>query len=349
MKFSALALAILIALPVAVGYAETPTPTPTPTVTSVAPFPSSAHYLRAFRGPEEDSWYVYASGFTPRQPYLIGEVACAELPCDRPIQSAVNDLVKEDGTMTFFVQLPPAPNASGDRLLAIVPGTLTGPGAMQGGESVPADAPTITVAGHNPGTGLGYPKGTTTGIAAVDEVIALSQALNSDAVRSRFVFRDGATLSGAPVTGIASWQCAPFIFSKDNLAQSEYPAGLVYAVFRIPADPGLPLRYQDAKYGIAWYDGGAGTPLGGLTLVSEDGRIVGTEIRCGTTPGYHVHNFTDFVLAPFDGQPPATATPGPPPTGNTVAPRSRSNLPACGMAIAVSLCVAGVALGFRRK
>jgi hypothetical protein len=77
----------------------------------------------------------------------------------------------------------------------------------------------------------------------------------------------------------------------------------------------LPLRYQGASYGIAYYDGGAGIPLGGLILVSDTGQIVGTEIRCGTTPGFHVHNFTDFVLPPFVGPAPATVTPQPPNTG----------------------------------
>ena len=347
MKFSTLALAILLALPVAVSHAETPTPTATPTVTSVAPFPSTPHYLRAFPGPEEDSWYVYASGFTPREQFLIGEVACATVPCDEPIRTPVNDLVKDDGTMTFYVRLPAATNPSHERLLAVVPGTLTGTGAVQGGQPIPADAPTITVAGHNPGTGLGYPKGTLTGITAVDDVITLSQALDSAAIRSRLVFRDGTTVSGSPVTGIASWQCAPFIFSKENIQQSEYPSGLVYAVFRFPGDPDLPLRYEGASYGIAWYDGGVGTPLGGLTLVSEDGRIVGTEIRCGTTPGFHVHNFTDFVLPPFDGPPPVTPPPGPPSTGNTAAASNETTLPNLGLAVAVIVFVTGTALAFR--
>ncbi|MGE3076004.1 MAG: hypothetical protein AB7N24_08975 [Dehalococcoidia bacterium] len=351
MKVVAVLVAIVLALPALGALAETPTPTPSPTppVTTVQPFPSTPHYLRAFPGPEEDSWYIYASGFTPRQPYLVGEVACADLPCDEPIQSAVNDPVKEDGTMTFFVRLSHVQNASGNRLLAVVPGTLTGPGAMQGGESVPADAPTIRVAAHNPGRGLGYPKGTKTGIAPVDDVIALSQTLNSDAVRSRFVFREGTTLAGSPVTGIASWQCTPYIFSKDNLAQSEYPAGLVYAVFRVPSDPDLPLRYQDAKYGIAWWDGGAGTPLGGLTLVSDEGRIVGTEIRCGTTPGYHVHNFTDFILAPFDGPPAPTPTPGAPTTGDSIAsPDSSSPPSALVVSLGALLVLGGAALMGRR-
>lgn len=345
MKLSTLAVAILLALPIAVGHAETPTPPPTqPPVTSVQPFPSTPHYLRAFPGPEEDSWYVYASGFTPREQFLIGEVACATVPCDEPIRTPVNDLVKEDGTMTFYVRLPAATNSSHERLLAVVPGVA----APHAGERVPADAPTITVAGHNPGTGLGYPKGALTGITAVDEVITLSQALDSAAIRSRFVFRDGTTVSGSPVTGIASWQCAPFIFSKENIQQSEYPAGLVYAVFRIPAQPDLPLRYHDARYGIAWYDGGVGTPLGGLTLVSEDGRIVGTEIRCGTTPGYHVHNFTDFVLTPFNGPRLATPPPpGPPSTGNTAAATNETTLPNLGIAVALIVFATGATLAFR--
>ncbi|MGE0597843.1 MAG: hypothetical protein AB7J35_11865 [Dehalococcoidia bacterium] len=353
MKAVAVLVAIFLAVLVFGALAETPMPTATPPSTTVQPFPSTPHYLRAFPGPEEDSWYIYASGFTPRERFLIGEVACADLPCDKPIQSAVNDFVKEDGTMTFFVQLSYVQNASANRLLAVVPGTLTGPGTMQGGESVPVDAPTISVAAHNPGTGLGYPKGTKTGIAPVDEVIALSQALNSDAVRSRFVFREGTTLAGSPVTGIASWQCAPYIFSKDNLAQSEYPAGLVYAVFRVPSDPDLPLRYQDAKYGIAWWDGGAGTPLGGLTLVNDEGRIVGTEIRCGSTPGYHVHNFADFILAPFDGPPAPTPTPGAPTTGDSVmdlGSTDSSGALVSSLAVVLVIAGAGIILGrrFRR-
>jgi hypothetical protein len=231
----------------------------------------------------------------------------------------VNDLVKEDGTMTFYVRLPKATDPSAERLLAVAEGTLTGTGPTI--VFAGADAPAIRVAGHNPGTGLGYPPETRTGIPAIDEIISLSLARNTAAIRSRVVIRDGKTLSGTPVRGIPTWQCAPYTLSEESFDQVlEYPAGAVYAVFRVPNDPELPLRYEDAAYGIAWYDGGAGTPLGGLTLVSDDGRITGTEIRCGTTPGYHVHNFTDFILEPYTGPP--AEPPKPPNVGNS--PESRS-------------------------
>jgi hypothetical protein len=179
------------------------------------------------------------------------------------------------------------------------------------------------VAGHNPGVGLGYPSGTRTGIAAVDQVIALVEAHDIAAIRARLVLKSGTTFSGEPVRGVASWQCQPYFQREDNLDQIfEYPAGPLYAVFRVPADPALPLRYRGASYGLAFYDGGAGIPLGGLILVSDSGQIVGTEIRCGTTPGFHVHNFTDFVLPPFVGPSPAMVTPQPPNsgTGSTTAP-----------------------------
>jgi len=282
-------------------------------VTTVQPFPSTPQYLRALPGPgpAKDNWYVYASGFTPRTSWVLVEVLCPSLPC-ADFGDAVSDVVKEDGTMSFYAQLARSSDPSRERLLAAMPQPISGGG-------VPANAPSVKVAGHNPGGGFGYPAGTSTGIAAVDDVIALSQALDTAAMRSRLVLKDGTTTTGTPVHGLAWWQCQPAVMPQESLNQVfEYPSGLVYAVFRVPDNPALPLRYREAAYGIAWYDGGAGLPLGGLTLVSASGMVVGTEIRCGTTPGFHVHNFTDFVLAPFQGPAPATptATPGAPKTGN---------------------------------
>lgn len=300
--------------------ATTATPTPTPPLTSVPPFPSTPQYLRAWPGLEEDSWYVYASGFTPRTDWVIGEITCPGLPCSS-LGSAVNDHAKEDGTMTFYVRLPRAADATRPRLLAATPYLAAGPLPEPVPATVSLGAPTTEVAGHNPGVGPGYPSGTRAGIAPVDQVLALVEAHDTAAIRARLVLKNGTTASGAPARGVASWQCDPYIQREDNLDQIfEYPAGALYAAFRVPADPTLPLRYQGASYGLAFYDGGTGIPLGGLILVSNSGQIVGTEIRCGTTPGYHVHNFADFVLTPFVG-PPATVIPGPPGTGSGPASR----------------------------
>jgi hypothetical protein len=118
----------------------------------------------------------------------------------------------------------------------------------------------------------------------------------------------------------------------------EYPSGAVYAVFRIPVGAALPERYEGAAYGVAWYDGGAGLPLGGLTLVSSDGRITGTEIRCGTTPGYHVHNFPDFILAPYAGPPAAPEVPKPPEVGDSITvTHTQARDPLLGLAAALAL------------
>jgi hypothetical protein len=314
MKRVSLLLILLALFAPTTAAAQTPTPPATPPVTTVAQFPSTPQYLRAWPGLEEDSWYVYASGFTARVGWLIGEVPCGVLPCDQPLRAPVNDLVKEDGTMTFYVRLPKATDPSTERLLAVSEGVLTGSGTTT--VTAGADAPSIRVAGHNPGVGLGYPASTRTGIQAVDEIIALSLAHDTEAIRSRVIPRDRPSSSGPPVPGIATFQCAPYVLALDSNV-FEYPSGSVYAVFRVPAQADLPLRYKDASYGIAWYDGGAGIPLGGLTLVSADGRITGTEIRCGTTPGYHVHNFTDFILPPFVGPPVAPEIPKPPEVGNS--------------------------------
>lgn len=293
-----------------------PVATATPPATTVPQFSFVTPVSSGLAGPDEDSWYVYASGFTPRTDWIIGEVLCPGLPCSN-LGSAVNDNVKEDGTMTFYVRLPRATDPSQPRTLAAIRYSTTGPLPEPVGATVPADAPTIQVAGHNPGTGLGYPSGTRTGIAAVDQVIALVEAHDTAAIRARLVLKSSTNASGEPVRGVASWQCAPYVQPEDNLVQIfEYPAGPLYAVFRVPVDPALPLRYRGAAYGLAYSDGGVGTPLGGLILVSDSGQIVGTEIRCGTTPGFHVHNFTDFLLAPFVGPAPATATPRPPGTGS---------------------------------
>ena len=305
-------------------------------------FPSSPHYLRAWPGLDEDSWYVYASGFTPRTDWIIGEVLCPGLPCSN-LGSAVNDNVREDGTMAFYVHLPRAADPSQPRMLAAIRYQTTGPLPEPVSATVPADAPTIEVAGYNPGVGLGYPPGTRTGIAPVDEVIALVEAHDTAAIRARLVLKSGTTVSGEPVRGVASWQCQPYFQPEDNLDQIfEYPAGAVYAVFRIPAGADLPLRYQGAAYGIAYYDGGAGVPLGGLILVSDTGQIVGTEIRCGTTPGFHVHNFTDFVLSPFTGPAPATATPQPPRTGYSRNSSGSTTVPTPWFVVAGLLLLAAV-------
>jgi hypothetical protein len=295
-------------------------------------------------GLEEDTWYVYASGFTPRTDWIVGEVLCPGLPCSS-LGSVVNDHVKEDGTMTFYVRLPRAADTGRPRLLAAIPYLATGPLPEPVSATVPVGAPAIEVAGHSPGVGLGYPTGTRTGIASVDQVIALVEAHDNAAVRARLVLKSGTTASGEPVRGVASWQCGPYIQREDNLDQIfEYPAGALYAVFRVPADPALPLRYQGASYGLTFYDGGAGIPLGGLILVSDSGQIVGTEIRCGTTPGYHVHNVTDFFLAPFVG-PPATVTPGPPTTGSGPGRSGNSDGFAPWFVAAVILVLSGATLG----
>ena len=342
-------LAATTLLPVHSLHAQTPPPTPPapaatatpPPGTTVPPFPSTPQFLRAFPGLEEDSWYIYASGFTPRVGWLIGEVPCGSLPCDRPLRAPVNDLVKEDGTMTFYVHLPKATEPSGERLLALAQGILTGSGptiAFPG-----TDAPSIRVAGHNPGVGRGYPAGTKTGIPAVDDVIALSFAHDFSAIRARTILYDGETTAGTPVHGIRTWQCAPYVLSETSNVFFEYPSEAVYAVFRVPNDPALPERYEGAAYGIAWYDGGVGVPLGGLTLVSADGHIVGTEIRCGTTPGYHVHNFTDFILAPYAGPPITPVVPKPPSVGDSPEERGDSETAPSAFAGAIALATAGLA------
>jgi hypothetical protein len=280
---------------------------------------------------------VYASGFTPRVAWRLTEGPCAPKLC-ADLEPWATDLAKEDGTMTFYVKLPSADDPVRERVLVMTPEPASGAGP-------PGDAPSIKVAGHNPGGGFGYPAGTLTGIAAVDEVIALSQAVDTAGIRSRVVHRDGTTTSGNPVRGIATWQCTPYVLADPGSNPSfEYPAGLVYAVYRIPAAANSPLRYRDAAFGIAWYDGGAGLPLGGLTLVTANGQIVGTEIRCGTTPGYHVHNFTDFILAPFSGPAPATPTlpPGAPSVGNSGAAQRDSI--ASFTVVEIALVVIGLAI-----
>lgn len=320
--------------------AQEPSPSPTPPVTTVAPFPSPEHYLRAWPGPGEDTWYVYAAGFPPRISWALVEADCPALPCAsyRVSLNEVNDHVKEDGTMTFYVELSRAEPGATDRLLAVVPGPVPGQGVASG-------APSIRVAAHHPGGGLGYPAGTLTGIAAVDEVITLSQRLDTPAIRSRLVFKDGTTTTGVPVRGLATFQCQPYVRAEETLPGPfgflEYPSGLVYAVFRVPADPALPLRYEGAAYGIAWWDGGTGIPLGGLTLVSAEGMVVGTEIRCGTTPGYHVHHFDDFILPPYQGPAP---TPAAPAVGDSQAARLATPAPAVLFA-GLLLLAAGAATG----
>ena len=112
--------------PSATAPASTPAATPTIPVTPVPQFPSSPQYLRAWPGLEEDSWYVYASGFTPRTGWIIGELLCPGLPC-ASLGSAVNDSVKEDGTMTFYVRLPRAADPTQPRALALTRYQTAGP------------------------------------------------------------------------------------------------------------------------------------------------------------------------------------------------------------------------------
>lgn len=286
--------------------------------TTIPQFPSESHYVRAMPGVDPNSWYVYASGFVPREQWALVEAFCESLPCaqmsEAPVQPA-----QEEGTMAFYERLPES-NAS-ERILALVrPGTTT----------IPVDAPHVRVAGSHQGRGYGYPLGTLTGIAAVDDVISITQANDDDAMRSRIVLKDGTTPSGAAVRGLATWQCAPYIKSEESLQDFiDYSSGLVYAVFRVPQDSELPLRYHGAAYGIVWAPHGpdnvAAVPLSGTALVAEDGAIVGLEARCGTTPGFHIRNFTDFILAPYDGPP----APRPPAVGDSLpANEGRSNLPA---------------------
>lgn len=246
------------ATPVPASTPPTPTPTPTPPVTNVPQFPSTPRYLRAFPGVEPDSWFVYASGFTPRVAWLLEEVLCPSLPCS-DVRAITHDVVREDGTMTFYAQLGPAADPSHERVLAVV--QTPSPAGPPPAFPVPAGAPSLRVAGHNPGVGPGYPAGTRTGIRAVDDVIALVEARDLAAVRARVVLKSGTTAVGTPVRGVASWQCQPYFQPEDNLDQVfEVPAGPVYAVFRVPNDPALPLRYTGATYGIAAYDGGVGHP-----------------------------------------------------------------------------------------
>lgn len=279
---------------------------PTTSTTTVPPFPSEPHYLRAMPGVDPNSWYVYASGFVPREQWALVEAFCENLPCAQMSEAPVQP-VQEEGTMAFYERLPES--NSSERILALVR-----PGATE----IPADAPHVRVAGRHPGRGYGYPIGTSTGIAAVDEVVAITQANDADAIRSRIVMKDGTTASGEAVKGLATWQCLPYIKSEESLEDFiDYSSGLVYAVFRVPQDPDLPLRYHGAAYGIVWAPHGPDTlaaiPLSGTALVAEDGSIVGLEARCGTTPGFHIRNFTDFILAPYDGPP----APKPPAVGDS--------------------------------
>src|SRR5690606_10465468 len=119
----------------------------------------------------------------------------------------------------------------------------------------------VRVAGSHPGRGYGYPLGTLTGIAAVDEVVAITQANDEAAMRARLVMKDGTTTTGAPVRGLATWQCQPFIQSEESVAEFlDYSGGLVYAVFRVPQDSEhLPIRYRGAAYGIVWAPNGPNT------------------------------------------------------------------------------------------
>ncbi len=323
-----LLLCLVVGLDGRAAVAQSPTPSPPPT-TSVPQFPSEPSSLRAWPGPRADSWYVYGSGFTPRTSWVLTEVVCDSLPCS-PVGPTFTDYGQEEGTLTFYVQLPPS--SASERLLAVVPG-LEPPGV------IPADAASVRVAGSNPGGGYGHPPGTLSGIPAVDEVIAVIQAVDTPALRARLVMKDGATTTGSAVRGLATWQCQPYTRSEELLDEFiDYDSGLVYAVFRIPNDESLPLRYHGASYGIVWAPYGentlGGTPLGGSTLVDDSGQVVGLEARCGTTPGFHVRNFSDFVLAPFDGPPPPEA----PNVGNSPGvntPEPATALPVVAVAMAL--------------
>ncbi len=329
-------LATVIALfgAISVGAQEPATPP-----TTVPPFPSEPQYIRATPGVDPNSWYVYASGFTPREQWALVEAFCEELPCAQMSESPVQP-VQEEGTMAFYERLPES-NAD-ERILALVrPGT----------NEIRADAPHVRVMGSHPGRGYGYPLGTLTGISAVDEVIAITQANDDDAMRSRMVIKDGATPSGAAVRGLATWQCAPYIKPEESLQDFiDYSSGLVYAVFRVPQNPDLPLRYHGAAYGIVWAPHGpdnlAATPLSGTALVAEDGSIVGLEARCGTTPGFHIRNFTDFILTPYDGPP----APKPPSVGDSLVENEGwESSPLFAVASAMVVVVAAFAVARRRR
>lgn len=254
---------------------------------------------------------MYGANFQPRTDWLLGEVACGSVPCAQPLIAPVNDSASEDSTLGFYIQLPPAPAGAETRLLAAVPGNSAGSAVSP---SVSATAPTIRVPARQPGIGLGYPLGTHTGIAEVDQVIALTQAHDTARLISLLTFRDAIqSVSREPVRGLPSWQCEQFVRSETAIPDLfEYPGGQVYAVFRVGSDKNLPLRYKGAEYGIAWAGSYAG-PFGGLTLVGG-GRIVGVELPCGKPPGFFLRDFTDFVLAPWAG--PAPATPAAPATGS---------------------------------
>lgn len=276
-----------------------PTATPTLPYAGPPPIPPGSYptpppgppRLRAWPGDRPDSWYVYGANFQPRTEWLLGEVACGSVPCPQPLIAPTNDHASEDSTLGFYVQLPPPPAGAETRLLAAV---LT-----NSADSVSTTAITIRVAARQPGVGLGYPPGTTTGIAEVDQVIALTQANDWTGLISLLTFRDAIqSIGGDPVRGLASWQCEQFVRSADA-QMFEIPGGQVYAVFRVGSDKDLPLRYKGAEYSVAWAGSYAG-PFGGLTLVGG-GHIVGVELPCGKPPGFFLRDFTDFVLQPWAG------------------------------------------------
>ncbi|MBI2767344.1 MAG: hypothetical protein HYX53_15720 [Chloroflexi bacterium] len=326
-----------------------PTATPTPTLPFAGPPPiapgstptppQDPPRLRAWPGDQPDSWYVYGANFQPRTEWLVGEVSCGSVPCARPLIATANDLGSEDSTLGLYIELPPAPAGAETRLLAAVPGGSAG--------SVSGTAPSVRVPARQPGVGLGYPLGTRTGIAEVDEVIALTQANDAAGLIALLAYRDAIqSVSREPVRGLASWQCEQFVRSETAIPQFfEYPGGQVYAVFRIGNDRDLPLRYKGAEYGIAWA-GRYAVPFGGLTLVGG-GRIVGVELPCGKPPGFFLRDFTDFVLSPSAG--PAPVAPGAPATGSGRADSSVQGPLFLGSLAMVLAATATLAVTLRRR
>jgi hypothetical protein len=259
--------------------------------------------LTALPGPDANTWYVDGSGFAPGAAVVVSELTCPGLPCygtgatDPPLRAS------SEGRISAYLVLGEPPGGSTRTIVAFESGWL---------QQQFSQAPSVTVPASHGGVGLGYPQGTRTGIADVDRVIDLTQAGDTDGLRALLLLKEGRRFSGEQVRGLASWQCVESIRDEQSLGQFfEYPGGLVYAVFRIPPGAGTGLRFEGAEYGVVWSEGAGGLiPLGGLTLVGG-GRIVGQELRCGTTPAFHLRGFSDFVLAPWTGQ-----APGSPAVGN---------------------------------
>jgi hypothetical protein len=206
-----------------------------------------------------------------------------------------------------------------------------------------AAAPRTPTRALTNGAGYGYPRGTRSGVEAVDRVLDAIESGDGQNLLALVRPHTIQTNGGSTVPGNYAWQCNEFgSTNPQQLLEFTGPTTQLWAAYRIVQ--GAPFAWKlftGADYALVVSYPGFNQPAAGLIAVDSDG-IVGWAWSCQSLPPLFLRSLGGFVVSPWiEGQtPPSTQPPGPPGTGNSPGGDGRTDSTLFG-AFGLGLLIAG--------